>query len=300
MIIERVRSAVRTEPVRRLMESAPTADEVRSAISEGLDALGSSLGTIAEGVDRSTEAVRDRVVVPAQLADLPAHVADQLADLPAHLADQLADLPEQLGLRKPPARAAIPRPLIALAGAEFGLASGFVFARMDRLAWTTLRDRTVRIASRTARRVGALGRHAANEVRGVAAVGTRSITPDEPVTDDVLAERARSALGRVRGLHAIRIEADEGVVTLYGRVEPQEREHALTTLRSVRGVRDVDDRLTTESTSGPTEGGGNGSAEWGRRTGDSAPGSGQTGTDTLSGERASEELTTGSSTPARP
>jgi BON domain len=237
MTIDRVRSAVWTEPVRRLMGSAPSADELRSAIAEGLDALGESLGTVAERVDRSTEAVRDRVAWPEQLAALP----DQLAALP----EQLAALPEQLGLRQPPARKGVPMPVIALVGAGVGLAIGFVIARMDRRAWTTLRDRSVKVISVTAERVGAIGRHAANAVRGV--VGRGSVSPEAPVTDDVLEARARSAIGRVKGLYAIKIEADDGIVRVQGRAEPGEREEALSVLRSVPGVREVEDRLSVET-----------------------------------------------------
>ena len=91
MTIDRVRSAVRTEPVRRLIGSAPSADELRSAIAEGLDALGRE----PRRRWRSGSTARPRRSVtasawPEQLAALP----EQLAALPEQL--PLPALPEQL------------------------------------------------------------------------------------------------------------------------------------------------------------------------------------------------------------
>jgi hypothetical protein len=53
MTIDQVReAAIQAEPVRRLVEAAPSADELRSAISEGLDAIGEGLESVATQLAR--------------------------------------------------------------------------------------------------------------------------------------------------------------------------------------------------------------------------------------------------------
>jgi BON domain len=65
-----------------------------------------------------------------------------------------------------------------------------------------------------------------------------------PVTDDVLTARVRAKLGRcVSHPGAIHVAGREGIVTLTGDVLAAEHPSLIRTLRSVRGVRDLDDRL---------------------------------------------------------
>lgn len=82
-----------------------------------------------------------------------------------------------------------------------------------------------------------------NRARGlVAETGARLRGSD--VDDPVLTQRVRSAIGRViTHPHAITVEANGGVVTLSGPVLRHEVDRLLSRVRSVRGVRDVEDRL---------------------------------------------------------
>ena len=292
MTMERVRSAVRTDPVRRLFESAPSSDEVRSAISErldglsgtigdGLDTLSESLGTVAERVDPLVEEMRERVNLP----------------------EQLADLPQQLRLRPAPPPRGIPRPIVAVLFAAAGLAAGFLVARIDRERWTNVRDRGMKLLNGFLEWTGARSRDLSNRTQGVAAVGMRSMSQQGAVEDRVLEERARSALGRARGLHAIEIVADDGVVTVRGQVEPGERQEALAMLRSVPGVRDVEDRLeessnTMAGTSTGSEGGWSGDS--GITGHDELARVPDTGGDGFGQDRLSDEIASGSVDQDRP
>lgn len=65
-----------------------------------------------------------------------------------------------------------------------------------------------------------------------------------PVSDDVLVGRVRAKLGRyVSHPHAIRVAAQNGYVTLSGEVLQSEHAGLLAAVHSVKGVRDVTDRL---------------------------------------------------------
>jgi hypothetical protein len=199
-------------------------------ISEGLDALGQSFETVAERVDRSAEAVRERVHIPEI---------------------------SEISFRTKPARSGPPLPVIALAGAAAVIAAGFLLRRTDRQTWTTLRDRAMRLARRTSERATGFGRRLMNQARGTAATSSQANAPTAPVADEVLEERVRSALGRAHGLHVIKVEAEDGIVRVEGRVEPGAREPALAMLRAVAGVRGVEDLLEPDAGSeakGPSNG----------------------------------------------
>lgn len=88
---------------------------------------------------------------------------------------------------------------------------------------------------------------AANRVRGVIAEGKAKLAP-EPVNDDVLVERVRARLGRlVDHPHAVRVEADRGLVTLHGPVPEHEVAHLLRSVACIPGVRRIVDRLNVEA-----------------------------------------------------
>lgn len=82
-----------------------------------------------------------------------------------------------------------------------------------------------------------------NRARGlIAETGAR--LRGEEVDDQVLTERVRSGIGRVVSHpHAIDVEARDGVITLSGPVLRHEVDRLLSEVRSVRGVRDVEQRL---------------------------------------------------------
>jgi osmotically-inducible protein OsmY len=72
----------------------------------------------------------------------------------------------------------------------------------------------------------------------------RSSTDSTPVSDDVLAARVRSQLGRViSNARAIDVTSLNGTVTLSGPICADEESSALQTARNVRGVRDVENEL---------------------------------------------------------
>jgi hypothetical protein len=116
MTIDQVRDVVRTEPVRRLVEVAPSGEDVRHAIGGGLEALSEGLGSVAEQVDRSAEAIRERIAWAEQLA------------------------------RPAPARRS-PWPAIAIVGIVVGLAVAIAVAvsRVERARWTALRARATEL-----------------------------------------------------------------------------------------------------------------------------------------------------------
>jgi hypothetical protein len=114
MTIDQVRDVVRTEPVRRLVEAAPSGEDVRHMIGGGLEALGDGLGSVAEQVDRSAEAIRDRIAWAEQLA------------------------------RPAPVRRT-PWPAIALVSVVVGLAIAVLVSRIERARWSALRARAMEL-----------------------------------------------------------------------------------------------------------------------------------------------------------
>jgi hypothetical protein len=114
MTIDQVRDVVRTEPVRRLVEAAPSGEDVRHLIDGGLEALGDGLGSVAEQVDRSAEAIRERIAWAEQLA------------------------------RPAPVRRT-PWPAIALVTVVVGLAVAVLVSRIERARWSALRGRAMEL-----------------------------------------------------------------------------------------------------------------------------------------------------------
>jgi hypothetical protein len=138
MTIDQVRDAVRTDSVRRLVDAAPSADELRSAISEGLEALGDGIGTVAERVDHSAELLRDRVAMPEPLSGS---------------LDRLAALPVELGIRPAPRRAIGPAVAI-IVGLAAGLLVTVLVIRLGRRPFDAVRARMTPLVERAAKRAG--------------------------------------------------------------------------------------------------------------------------------------------------
>jgi osmotically-inducible protein OsmY len=109
----------------------------------------------------------------------------------------------------------------------------------------------------TAHDIGARTRGAMHELRA-----RRNEHGDVP--DDILAERVRAQIGRpVSTPGALEIEVHDGLVEVRGTIPPREADPLLRTVRRVRGVRDVVDRLERHEPSGHTpslQGSGNGEA----------------------------------------
>jgi hypothetical protein len=74
---------------------------------------------------------------------------------------------------------------------------------------------------------------------------------DDAVDDAVLVERVRMALGRtIADPNAIDVKAFEGRVVLKGPVTPEELAEIVACTERVRGVREVDNRLSPNTTLG--------------------------------------------------
>lgn len=109
------------------------------------------------------------------------------------------------------------------------------------------------------------GRDFGNRARGMAARTRNRVFPARPVEDDVLAERVRAKMGRyVSHPGAIEVFAAAGRVTLRGPVLAEEADGLVRAVESVRGVREVDDRLEVHDEPGDVpglQGGGHRSGE---------------------------------------
>ncbi len=117
-----------------------------------------------------------------------------------------------------------------------------------------LRDKAIRAANKTGDALEATARDLRNRAVGLAAE-TRALLTREAAADDVLAERVRARLGRVVSHPgAIEVSARAGRVTLYGPVLAHEVKALLSSVASVRGVTEVDNRLEVHERPGDVPG----------------------------------------------
>src|SRR5690606_10683042 len=113
-----------------------------------------------------------------------------------------------------------------------------------------VRDRLVHTRHKARHGVGVVGRDLRNRTIGKTAI-VRSIFDSSPVDDSVLEDRVRAALGRVVTHPAsIDVAARDGVVTLAGPILADEVPQLLESVRAVRGVRDIEDRLEVHTEPG--------------------------------------------------
>jgi uncharacterized membrane protein len=89
-------------------------------------------------------------------------------------------------------------------------------------------------------------RDAANRAHGLIAEANRVVKRQGNTPDDVvLIERVRAALGRaVSHPHAIEVQSSDGIVTLAGPILTHEVVNLVDCVKGVRGVRDVENRLS--------------------------------------------------------
>jgi osmotically-inducible protein OsmY len=92
---------------------------------------------------------------------------------------------------------------------------------------------------------------ATNRTRGaIARVQARLASSDEAVDDSVLIERVRAAMGHViPDPLAIEVRAHDGCVTLKGPAQPDQIAELVACAERVRGVREVDNRLSVSNPS---------------------------------------------------
>jgi uncharacterized membrane protein len=88
-------------------------------------------------------------------------------------------------------------------------------------------------------------RDASNRAHGFMAEANRLVKRGGKPDDEVLVERVRAALGReVSHPHPIEVHADEGTVTLSGAILAHEVDNLISCVKHVRGVKDVENRLS--------------------------------------------------------
>jgi osmotically-inducible protein OsmY len=106
-----------------------------------------------------------------------------------------------------------------------------------------LRDKWTRMVHRGTDAARATAKDLGNRASGVVAEAKSSVSEDHP-TDEVLVSRVRSEMGRaVSQPKSIEVIANQGRVTLTGTVSAEEQNALLACVRSVRGVKDVENRL---------------------------------------------------------
>jgi BON domain len=110
------------------------------------------------------------------------------------------------------------------------------------------RDKMVRLRKATQEAARITMRDLKNRTWGTVAEGRAAFFGDR-VDDAVLAERVRSKLGFVvRNPSSIDVQASNGTVTLTGPVFTDEIQQLVDGIRSVRGVRDVENFLSVHQT----------------------------------------------------
>ncbi len=105
-----------------------------------------------------------------------------------------------------------------------------------------LQDKVSSATHSTSKLVNQTMRDAKHRLAGLQAEAMRVISPRDvkPIDNHVLEARVRSRLGRVMpGLHGIDVSADEGVVTLSGRIEDEAAQRLLDAVASIPGVESV-------------------------------------------------------------
>jgi hypothetical protein len=134
-----------------------------------------------------------------------------------------------------------------IAGAAAGAASGVVLAyfadpQSGRRRRIGLRDRAFHSARQGTHAFEVARRDLAHRLRGLTPLG-RGLRPED-AEDSVIAQRVRSALGRVVSHpHAIHVAATEGVIALRGPILRSELRAALQHAERVRGVKHIENLL---------------------------------------------------------
>jgi osmotically-inducible protein OsmY len=108
-----------------------------------------------------------------------------------------------------------------------------------------LKDKSSRYARKAQETEDALVRQTLHHVQGALATIRGRLAPQEPVDDAVLTERVRAALGHVvPDAHAIEVKVRDGCVILKGPVLPEEIGEIVACTQRVRGVQQVENRLS--------------------------------------------------------
>lgn len=133
-----------------------------------------------------------------------------------------------------------------LAGAAIGAAAMYLSdPDRGRRRRALIRDKVRSTTLRSGDAIGVASRDLANRMQGMRARTVRLFAGRNKTTDDQhLSERVRSRVGRaVSHPHAIKVHAQDGCITLNGPVFSHEKQQLLESVRTVPGVRSIDDAL---------------------------------------------------------
>jgi CBS domain-containing protein len=107
-----------------------------------------------------------------------------------------------------------------------------------------LRDKAASVYNDSTYYAGKVQRDLRNRATGAVASAKSKLGREDDVADQKLEARVRSTLGRSTSHpHAIRVRAENGFVTLDGNILAHEMSNVLSVVRSVRGVKEIDNRL---------------------------------------------------------
>jgi uncharacterized membrane protein/gas vesicle protein len=133
-----------------------------------------------------------------------------------------------------------------LAGAAVGAVAMYIAdPETGRRRRALARDKAQRLVNKTGDALDATTKDLSNRVQGIRAEASRRLFGSSRVSDDqLLVERVRAKLGRaVSHPHAVKVEAQQGRVTLSGPILAHEKEQLMEVVRDVPGVVDVVDNL---------------------------------------------------------
>jgi CBS domain-containing protein/osmotically-inducible protein OsmY len=113
-----------------------------------------------------------------------------------------------------------------------------------------LRDKATSLYTDSAYYAGKVQRDLQNRATGAVASAKSKLKHEEDLSDQKLEARVRSGLGRATSHpHAIRVRAENGCVTLEGNILTDELRAVLSSVRSVPGVREVNNNLQAHNES---------------------------------------------------
>jgi len=108
-----------------------------------------------------------------------------------------------------------------------------------------VQEKSTHFARQTAHQRDVLARRALGHIRGAMAYIRQQVQPEPPVEDTILLERVRAAMGHVvRDPHGLDIRVRCGTVILKGPASAAQIGELVECARRVRGVREVDNRLS--------------------------------------------------------
>jgi uncharacterized membrane protein len=121
---------------------------------------------------------------------------------------------------------------------------------MGRRRRAGVRDKTIRFAHKTRDAIDVTARDLKNRTFGLAAE-TKSLISKKDVSDEVLAQRVRSSLGPVVSHpSSIEVNAQKGRITLSGPILTDEVDRLVSHVSSIRGVKEVENRLEAHEDAG--------------------------------------------------